>query len=36
MNDEDLTTEAELAVDAIRKKFGKSAVEHGISFKGKS
>ncbi len=29
-------SKAELAIDVIRKKFGKSAVEHGISFKGKS
>ena len=28
-------SKAELAIDVIRKKFGKSAVEHGISFKGK-
>ncbi len=28
-------SKAELAIDLIRKKFGKSAVEHGISFKGK-
>ena len=29
-------SKAELAIDVIRKKFGKSAVEHGISFKGKT
>ena len=29
-------SKAELAIDVIRKKFGKSAVEHGISFRGKS
>lgn len=28
-------SKAEIAIDSIRKKFGKSAVEHGISFKGK-
>ena len=28
-------SKAELAIDTIRKKFGKSAVEHGISFKSK-
>ncbi len=29
-------TKAEIAIDRIREKFGKSAVKHGISFKSKS